>query len=51
LEDLDLYGAASMRRLTAPGLFDGPINGDAYIAYVEQILAPTLQKGGCGHHG
>ena len=29
--------------LTAPGVIDGPMNGDAFRAYVEQILAPTLK--------
>lgn len=31
--------------LTAPGLIDGPMNGNAFLAYVEQILAPTLSPG------
>jgi transposase len=31
--------------LTAPFVIDGPINGDWFIAYVEQVLAPTLSKG------
>jgi len=31
--------------LTAPCLFDGPINGDCFKAYVEQCLAPTLRPG------
>jgi transposase len=31
--------------LTAPAVFDGAINGDAFLAYVEQILVPTLRKG------
>jgi transposase len=31
--------------LTAPGLFDGAINGDMFVAYVEQVLAATLRKG------
>lgn len=29
--------------LTAPGVIDGPMNGNAFLAYVEQILAPTLK--------
>src|SRR5271168_513934 len=29
--------------LTAPCVIDGPMNGDAFLAYVEQILAPTLR--------
>jgi hypothetical protein len=31
--------------LTAPGLLDGPMDGDAFLAYVDQVLAPTLQPG------
>src|SRR5271167_2655257 len=31
--------------LTAPCVIDGPMNGDAFLAYVEQILAPTLKSG------
>ena len=31
--------------LVAPGVFDGPINGDLFLAYVEQILVPTLKQG------
>jgi transposase len=29
-------------RLTAPAVFDGPMDGDCLLAYVEQVLAPTL---------
>ena len=32
-------------RLTAPWVLDGPINGESFIAYVEQALVPTLSKG------
>ena len=31
--------------LTAPMLLDGPMNGEAFLAYVEQALAPTLAQG------
>ncbi|MGZ3294343.1 MAG: IS630 family transposase [Xanthobacteraceae bacterium] len=31
--------------LTAPGVIDGPMNGNAFLAYVEQILIPTLTPG------
>lgn len=31
--------------LTAPGVIDGPMNGEAFLAYVEQILVPTLKPG------
>jgi DDE superfamily endonuclease len=32
-------------RIDAPCLFDGPINGERFRAYVEQLLAPTLKPG------
>lgn len=32
-------------RIDAPCLFDGPINGQAFLAYVEQVLVPTLSPG------
>jgi transposase len=31
--------------LTAPCVIDGPINGESFLAYVEQILVPTLKPG------
>jgi len=31
--------------LTAPAVFDGPIDGASCLAYVEQILVPTLAAG------
>jgi transposase len=31
--------------LTAPMVIDGAINGELFLAYVQQILLPTLQKG------
>ena len=31
--------------LTAPGVFDGAIDGESFRAYIEQILVPTLQPG------
>jgi len=31
--------------ITAPAVFDGPIDGNCFLAYVEQVLAPTLQPG------
>ena len=31
--------------LTAPCLFDGPINGESFRLYVEQVLVPTLKPG------
>jgi putative transposase len=32
-------------RIEAPCLFDGPINGERFLAYVEQFLVPTLKQG------
>jgi transposase len=31
--------------LTAPMVLDGPMNGPAFLAYVEQVLVPTLKHG------
>ena len=31
--------------LTAPGVFDGAIDGPSFLAYVDQILVPTLHPG------
>jgi transposase len=32
-------------RVTAPLVLEGPMNGQSFRAYVEQILAPTLKRG------
>lgn len=32
-------------RITAPYVFDSPVNGEKFLAYVEQMLAPTLTSG------
>jgi len=42
---LTFLGALRSDQLTAPCVFDGPINGDSFRAYVEQCLAPTLVQG------
>jgi transposase len=31
--------------LTAPCLLDGPMDGDRFLAYLDQILVPTLRPG------
>ncbi|WP_040567491.1 transposase, partial [Magnetospirillum molischianum] len=31
--------------MTAPMILDGATNGQAFLAYVEQVLAPTLTRG------
>jgi transposase len=32
-------------RIDAPCLFDGPINGEAFLGYVTTLLVPTLKPG------
>ena len=38
---------AALRRtgLTAPMVLDGPMTGPAFLAYVQQVLVPTLEPG------
>ena len=38
-------GALRVTGMTAPMVLDGPMNSDAFEAYVDQVLAPTLQPG------
>lgn len=38
-------GALRCDRLKAPCVFDGPINGQLFRAYVEQQFVPTLRQG------
>jgi len=38
-------GALRADGLTAPMVIDGAMNGELFLAYVEQQLAPTLQPG------
>jgi transposase len=38
-------GALRLSGMTAPMVLDGPMNGPAFLAYVEQVLAPTLAAG------
>lgn len=42
---LTFLGALRCDRLTAPCVFDGPINGESFRAYVEQQLLPVLKQG------
>ena len=32
-------------RIDAPCVIDGPINGQSFLAYVEQVLVPVLKPG------
>ncbi len=38
-------GALRLSGMVAPMVLDGPMHGDAFLAYVEQVLAPTLAPG------
>lgn len=42
---LTFLGALRCDRLAAPCVFDGPINGECFRAYVEQQLLPVLKPG------
>jgi putative transposase len=42
---LTFLGALRCDGLTAPCVFDGPINGECFRAYVEQQLVPVLEPG------
>lgn len=42
---LTFLGALRCDRLAAPCVFDGPINGECFRAYVEQHLVPVLKPG------
>ena len=37
--------ALRVSKVTAPCVFDGPMDGEKFRAYVEQCLVPTLHKG------
>lgn len=38
-------GGLTKKGIVAPMLLDGPINGDSFKAYVEQVLAPVIKPG------
>src|SRR5260370_26798266 len=38
-------GALRLGGITAPMVLDGPMNGNAFLAYVNQVLVPTLSPG------
>lgn len=38
-------GALRLSGMTAPMVLDGAMHGAAFLAYVEQVLVPTLQPG------
>ena len=42
---LTFLGALRHDQLTAPCVFDGPINGECFRAYVKHLLPPTPREG------
>jgi transposase len=44
-QTLTFLAALRSDRIDAPCVIDGPINGDSFLAYVEQVLVPTLKPG------
>jgi transposase len=42
---LTFLAALRCDRIDAPCVIDGPINGDSFLAYVEQVLLPALRPG------
>ena len=44
-QTLTFLAALRADRIDAPVVFDGPINGESFLAYVEQFLVPTLKPG------
>ena len=40
-----VLAALRVTGLTAPAVFDGPIDGVSFRAYIEHVLAPTLRPG------
>jgi transposase len=42
---LTFLAALRCDRINAPCVIDGPINGQSFLAYVEQVLVPTLKPG------
>ncbi len=38
-------GALRLTGMTAPFVYDGAMNGAVFLAYVEQVLVPTLKPG------
>jgi transposase len=44
-QTLTFLAALRSDRIDAPYVIDGPINGDSFLAYVEQVLVPTLKPG------
>ena len=54
---ITFVGGLTLAGFVAPMLLDGPMDGESFLAWVEQMLAPTLRPGdlvffdGVGHVG
>lgn len=44
-QTMTFIAALRVDRIDAPCVFDGPINGASFLAYVEHVLLPTLAPG------
>ena len=44
-QTLTFLAALRRDRIDAPCVIDGPINGESFLAYVEQLLIPALKPG------
>jgi transposase len=44
-ETSTVIAALRLEGVTAPAVFDGPIDSVSFLAYVEQVLVPTLRPG------
>lgn len=40
-----VVAALRLDGLTAPAVFDGPLDSASFLAYVDQVLVPTLHRG------
>jgi DDE superfamily endonuclease len=40
-----VIAALRLEGISAPAVFDGPIDSETFLAYVEQVLVPTLRPG------
>jgi transposase len=40
-----VIAALRLDGVSAPAVFDGPIDNPSFLAYVEQVLVPTLRRG------
>ena len=45
-ETTTFVGALRLGGMPAPMVSDGPITGPSFLAYVQQVLAPTLDQRG-----